>query len=265
MLRWLRARLRRKRLAAPFPAAWEAILARNVVHDRWLDAAERRRLRDLVRIFVAEKRWEGCGGLVLDDEIRVTIAARACLLLLGRPAAEDAYRRVRTILVYPSTVVPPPRPLRPFEIATAPIEAPEPILGQAWLRGPVILVWDAVRRTGRHPEHGHDVVFHEFAHQLDLLDGGADGTPPLATAEERRRWAEVCSRAFLALRERRAGGERGLLDDYGATNEAEFFAVATEVFFDRPVDLRGEDPDLYGVLTAYYGQDPAARVERGRA
>ncbi|MEZ4333330.1 MAG: zinc-dependent peptidase [Myxococcota bacterium] len=265
MLRWLRARRRRKRLAGPFPAAWETILARNVVHDRWLDPAAKRRLRDLVRLFVAEKRWEGCGGLALDDEIRVTIAARACLLLLGRPAAEDAYRRVRTILVYPSTVVPPLRRLRPFEVATGPVEAPKPILGEAWPRGPVILVWDAVRRTGRHPERGHDVVFHEFAHQLDLLDGGADGTPPLASAAERRRWAEVCSRAFLALRARRARGEPGLLDDYGATNEAEFFAVATEIFFDRPVELRGEDRDLYDVLAAYYGQDPATRVERGRA
>lgn len=252
MLRWLRARRRRKWLAAPFPAAWEAILARNVVHDRWLEADEKRRLRDLVRIFVAEKKWEGCGGLELDDEIRVTIAARACLLLLGRPAAEDAYRRVRTILVYPSTVVPPPRRLRPFEVATGPIEAPKPILGEAWPRGPVILVWDAVRRTGRHAERGHDVVLHEFAHQLDLLDGGADGTPPLASADARRRWAEVCSRAFLALRERRARGEPGLLDPYGATNEAEFFAVATETYFTRPLELAYEHPELYALLGDFY-------------
>lgn len=263
MLGWLRARRRRKLLADPFPAEWEAILARNVVHDRWLDGDEKRRLRDLVRIFVAEKRWEGCGGLELDDEIRVTIAARACLLILAR--ADDAYRHVHTILVYPSTVVPPPRTLGAFEVVTAPIDAPRPILGEARARGPVILVWDAVRRTGRHPERGHDVVFHEFAHQLDLLDGGADGTPPLASADERRRWSEVCSRAFLALRARRARGEPGLLDDYGATNEAEFFAVATEVFFDRPLALRREHPELYAMLAAYYRQDPAARAVRAEA
>ncbi|HEB90992.1 MAG TPA: zinc-dependent peptidase [Deltaproteobacteria bacterium] len=259
LFHWLRERRRRRLLAEPFPEAWNEIIRRNVAHDAWLDEGERRLLRDLLRVFIHEKNWEGCGGLELSDEIRVTIAAQACLLILNLP--HDAYRRVRTILVYPSTVVAPPRPLRAFEVPTAPVQGPRPILGEAWLRGPVILVWDAVRRTGRHPESGHNVVYHEFAHQLDLLDGLADGTPPLHDREEVRRWAEVCSREYLALRDRVARGKPSLLDAYGATNEAEFFAVATEEFFDRPVPLRTRHPQLYEVLQGFYRQDPAARVE----
>ncbi len=259
MFHWLRERRRQRRLAEPLPEAWDAIIRTNVAHDAWLDRDERKHLRDLLRIFIAEKRWEGCGGLEVTDEIRVTIAAQACLLILNLP--HDGYRQVRTILVYPSTVVVPPRPLRAFEIPTAPVRGPTPVLGEAWLRGPVVLVWDAVRRNSRHPETGHNVVYHEFAHKLDMLDGLADGTPPLHGREEIRRWAEVCSREYLALRDRVAQGKPGLLDAYGATNEAEFFAVATEEFFDRPVALRTRHPELYEVLQGFYRQDPAARIE----
>lgn len=260
MLRWLRARRRRKRAAEPFPDAWEQHIARNVAHDRVLDAVERTRLRRLVRDFVAEKRWEGCGGQVLDDEIRVTIAAQACLLALGLPG--EPFRRVRTILVYPSTVVLPPRPPGALEIATRPIASPLPILGQALRAGPIVLAWDAVRRTARHPESGHNLVYHEFAHALDLQDGAADGTPPLAGREEYARWVQVFDREYRALRERVRSGRPGLLDGYGAVAEAEFFAVATEAFFDRPLELRRRHAELYEVLRSFYRQDPGARMER---
>ena len=256
---WLRERRRRKILETPFPEAWEGHLERGLAHYRWLDASEQRALRDLVQVFVAEKRWEGCGGLVLDDEIRVVIAAHACLLVLGLP--HELYRNVETILVYPSTVVLPPRRLGAFEVARAPLPGPMPILGQALRQGPVVLVWDDVVRTVRHPERGHNVVYHEFAHKLDLLDGSADGTPPLGSRDEYRRWAEICSREYLALRERAEQGLPTFLDAYGATNEAEFFAVATEQFFDAPVSLRQAHPDLYAVLSGFYRQDPAVRVE----
>jgi Mlc titration factor MtfA (ptsG expression regulator) len=231
-----------------------------MVHSRWLDARERARLHDLVVLFVAEKRWEGCGGLELSDEIRVTIAAHACLLILGLP--HDLYRNVQSILVYPSTVVVPPRRLGSFEIPSAPVEGPLPIYGQALRGGPVVLVWDEVRRSGRHPEGGHNVVYHEFAHKLDMLDGRSDGTPPLHDRAEIRRWTEVCSREFLSLRGRAERGQPSFLDVYGATSEAEFFAVATEQFFDEPLGLRRLHPELYGVLRAFYRQDPAARLER---
>jgi Mlc titration factor MtfA (ptsG expression regulator) len=230
-----------------------------VAHFRWLDEVERHRLRDLVRIFIAEKRWEGCGGLALGDEIRVTIAAHACLLVMNLP--HELYRNVHTILVYPSTVVPTPRSIRAFEIPMRPVEGPVPILGQAQQRGPVVLVWDAVERTGRHPESGHNVVYHEFAHKLDMLDGCADGTPPLHGRAEYARWVRVCGREYEALRGRASRGKGGLLDAYGATNEAEFFAVATEHFFDQPTALRRRHPELYGVLQEFYRQDPAARLD----
>lgn len=260
MIHFLRDRRRRKLLAEPFPPAWNEHIRRNVVHDRWLDSDERAHLRDLVRIFVAEKHWEGCGGLDLDDEIRVTIAAQACLLVLNLP--NQLYRNVVSVLVYPSTVAVPPRRIGSFEVPLGPVAGPLPILGEAQHRGPVILVWDSVKRAGRHPERGHNVVYHEFAHKLDMLDGRADGTPELHGRAEYQRWAQVCSQEYLALREQTARGIHRLLDPYGATNEAEFFAVATELFFDRPAELRRHHPELYGVLKAFYRQDPATRVAR---
>ena len=260
VLHWFRNRRRKKLLAKPFPQAWEAIIQHNVAHDRWLSPDEQQRLRNLTRVFIDEKSWEGCGGLALTDEVRVTVAAQACLLILQLP--DDLYRKVRSILIYPSTVVAPPRRPGAFEISNRPVEENQPLLGQAHLRGPVILVWDAVKRTGRHPESGHNVVYHEFAHKLDMLDGRADGTPPLAERSEVERWRRVCSREYLALRERKAHGKDSLLNDYGATNEAEFFAVATEHFFDQPEALQRRHRELYEVLQAFYQQDPAARVAR---
>jgi hypothetical protein len=257
---WLRERRRRRLLDAPFPEAWKLHLERGLAHYRWLDAGERRALRDLVQVFVAEKRWEGCGGLVLNDEIRIVIAAHACLLVLALP--HELYRNVETILVYPSTVVLPPRRLGSFEVARGPLAGPMPILGQALHRGPVVLVWDEIVRAARHPEMGHNVVYHEFAHKLDLLDGAADGTPPLGSRTEYRRWVEICSREYLALQKRAERGLPTFLDAYGATHEAEFFAVATEQFFDAPRPLRRLHPDLYAVLSGFYRQDPAARMER---
>jgi len=127
-----------------------------------------------------------------------------------------------------------------------------------------VLVWDAVLHGARHPEQGHNVVYHEFAHKLDMLDGAADGTPPLADSDQFAEWVAVCTREFLRLRALAGKGHKTFLDAYGATNEAEFFAVATEEFFDRPVALNAHAPDLYHVLSSYYRQDPAERVNRLR-
>jgi Mlc titration factor MtfA (ptsG expression regulator) len=225
-----------------------------------LDDAERAELRAMIRVFLGEKNWEGCGGLDLTDEIRVTIAAQACLLQLGLP--HDYYRNVQSILVYPSTVVPPERRPGIFEIVSSPVAPPLPILGQAFAQGPVILVWDSVLHGSRHPEQGHNVVYHEFAHKLDMLDGAADGTPLIAGRAQFADWVAVCSFEFLRLRRLVEEGQETFLDDYGATSEAEFFAVATEEFFDRPLALQKNAPDLYRVLGAYYRQDPAGRSTR---
>jgi hypothetical protein len=230
----------------------------NLAHYSMLGDDERSELNAMIQVFLEEKQWEGCGGLRLTDEIRVTIAAQACLLQLGLP--HDYYRNVDSILVYPSTVVPPERSPGVFERVDAPVGSPVPILGQAFARGPVILVWDAVLHGARHPEQGHNVVYHEFAHQLDMLDGSADGTPPLADRDQLAQWVEVCTREFQRLRGLAEKGHRTFLDAYGAQDEAEFFAVATEEFFDRPLALQQHSPDLYRVLSDYYRQDPAGRV-----
>ncbi|HJO22780.1 MAG: zinc-dependent peptidase [Myxococcota bacterium] len=257
---WLQNRRRRQRLSEPFPPAWNGIIERNIAHDADLDADERARLREFIQIFIGEKSWEGCGGLEMTDEIRVTIAAQAGLLVLGIP--HEYYSNVRSILVYPTTVVTPKRAPGVFEMPTGPVASGVPILGEAQLRGPVILVWDAVKRNARHPEQGHDVVYHEFAHKLDMLDGSVDGTPPLGSREEIRRWAEVCEREFNDLRSRVTRGKATFLDQYGATNEAEFFAVATEFFFDKPSAMKRHEPELYELLQNFYAQDTAARASR---
>lgn len=257
MFQWLTNRRRKKLNEVPFPPAWEEIIRRNVVHYGMLSDAERAHLCALIQVFIAEKEWEGCGGLSLTDEIRVTISAQACLLILNLP--HNYYENVESIIVYPSSVVLPPCTPGFFETPFEPVEDVGPIIGQALFQGPVIIIWDATLHGGRHPELGHNVVYHEFAHKLDMLNGAADGTPPLCDRAEVREWVQICSREYLRLQRDSERGKESFLDDYGATNEAEFFAVATEQFFDRPRALIKESPDLYNVLKEYYRQDPVKR------
>ncbi len=253
-----RKRRRKKLTQAAFPPAWEEIIRRNVAHDAMLTDAERAELRGLIQVFIAEKQWEGAGGLEVDDEIRVTISAQACLLLLGLP--HNYYRDVQSIIVYPTTVVAPQRQPGFFERPSIQADRQSPILGQAFLQGPVIIIWDAALREGRHPESGHNVIYHEFAHKLDMLDGTADGTPPLSRRDEYRDWVDICSRDYQSLKNDADRGKKSFLNAYGATNEAEFFAVATEQFFDQPQMLIRQAPDLYRVLREYYRQDPSRRA-----
>lgn len=260
MFSWFVNRRRKKLALKPFPLSWESIIHRNLAHYSLLDDSERSQLRSLIQIFIAEKYWEGCGGIEITDEIRVTISAQACLLLLGLP--HDYYHNVLTILVYPSSVIPPRRKLGFFEIALEPIEDSHPIIGQAFQQGPVIIIWDAALHGGRHPELGYNVVYHEFAHKLDMLDGTADGTPPLRNRAEYRDWVRTCSREYLRLRHDIEYGKQSFLSAYAATSEAEFFAVATEQFFDQPLLMIQNSPDLYRVLKEYYRQDPARRATR---
>jgi Mlc titration factor MtfA (ptsG expression regulator) len=260
MFRWFTDRRRKKLMKAPFPLAWEEIIQRNVAHYCMLNDDERAHLRSLIQIFIAEKYWEGAGGLELTDEIRVTISAQACLLLLNLP--HNYYQNVESIIVYPSTVIPPQRKPSFFEIPIAPVEDSHPIIGQAFRQGPVIIIWDAALHGGRHPELGHNVVYHEFAHKLDMLDGAADGTPPLRDRAEYRDWVQTCSREYLRLKHDAERGKKSFLNAYGAASEAEFFAVATEQFFDQPRLMIKHAPDLYRVLQEYYRQDPAKRLGR---
>ncbi|MBC8070800.1 MAG: zinc-dependent peptidase [Deltaproteobacteria bacterium] len=257
---WLDERRRRKILEQPFPAAWLAILDKRVAHWDWLDDDERTRLTQLIQVFAWEKHWEGAGGLELTDEIRVTIAAEACLLILGLDHA--LYRQVESIVVYPDTVVAPPPRAGFFTVARAPTETGMPVLGQAMHRGPVVLVWNAVRRDSANAKDGHNVVMHEFAHKLDMLDGGADGVPPLADDATYNRWIEVFTQEYEALKRDSERGRRTWLGDYALTNGAEFFAVATEHFFEKPRGMQRDHAALYELLRDFYRQDTAARQPR---
>ncbi len=258
---WLADRRRKKILETPWPAAWTDILRRRVPHYAWLDDAEQQHLRDLTQVFVAEKHWEGAGGLELDDDIRVTIASQACLLILGLEHA--LYRRVDSIIVYPHTVVAPPPQPGFFSTSLRIHEGGMPVLGQAFTQGPVILVWDAVRQGAANPKDGHNVVFHEFAHKLDMLGGHADGVPPLHDTATYDRWVDVFTREYRALEAETAAGRRTYLGSYALTNGAEFFAVATEHFFEQPLEMQRDHAAMYEVLRDFYRQDTAARV-RGR-
>lgn len=253
IFRWLTERRRARLLETPFPDAWREILARNVKAYRLLDEPEQEVLRELVQVFIAEKRWEGCGGLELDDEMRVTIAGSACLLILGRD--HDLMRDVESILVYPSTVVLPDAQAGTFDGRPRIVGEGREALGVAHIGGPVILAWDSVLQGARNAADGHNVVIHEMAHKIDFLDGDADGTPPLETSAERREWARICAEEFTAMQ---TGGGH-FLRAYAATNEAEFFAVASEVFFEKPKQLRRELPELYGLLRGFYNLDLAER------
>lgn len=244
--RWLTERRRERLLASPFPDAWPALLEREVRAYRELAAEQQAHLRDLVQVFVAEKHWEGCGGLELLDEHRVAVAGNACLVILGRD--HDLLREIESILIYPTAMVLPDAPSGFFDGRPRVVGAGTDVLGLAHHRGPMVLAWDAVRAGGRNPHDGRNVVIHEVAHKIDFLDGEADGTPPLDTAAERRTWAHACSEAYLAHRD----GSEDFLRAYATTNEAEFFAVATEMYFERPTQLARELPALHAVLHDFY-------------
>jgi Mlc titration factor MtfA (ptsG expression regulator) len=174
--------------------------------------------------------------------------------VLGRAEGIDAYQDVSTVIVHPRTMR--RHQIEAGEVHGTLTEGDIDLLGEAHHRGPVLIAWDAARRDARHPERGRNVVLHELAHKLDMLDLLVDGTPPLPDAVAHHRWVEVCTREFELLR---AGQGGHLLDPYGATDVGEFFAVATEAFFCLPGELAHHKPDLYGVLRDFYGQDPAHR------
>jgi Mlc titration factor MtfA (ptsG expression regulator) len=240
--------------ANPLTDAERAIVAKNVPYVARLDGADRREFEGLVRIFLAEKSFEGCGGLDLTDEIKVTIAAQACRLLLHRET--DFYPDVDSILVYPSAYH---APSENNEIGVV-LDGGQARLGESWVRGVVVLAWDHVRSHAAQPASGQNVVLHEFAHQLDSEDGSMDGAPDLGTRARYTSWARVLGAEFGELSKKVHAGRPSDIDGYGATNPAEFFAVVTEMFFEKPRALKKRHPELYGELAAFYRQDPAAGV-----
>ncbi|MBC7771646.1 MAG: zinc-dependent peptidase [Pyrinomonadaceae bacterium] len=247
---------RRRRLrikAQPFPPAWLAIVNKYVPYVQCLSESDKSELYGHIKVFIAEKSFEGCGGLVMTDEIRVTIAAQACVLLLHRDSGY--YPDLRTILVYPSSYVAPVK--RPLGGNGAIIETAELRAGESWHRGSLVLSWRDVQAGSAQPCDGRNVVFHEFAHQLDSESGAVEGAPALEGRSAYAAWATVLGREFQSLMQDLRTNRPTLMGGYAAKNPAEFFAVVTEVFFERPQELKGRHPELYEQFRQFYKQDPA--------
>jgi Mlc titration factor MtfA (ptsG expression regulator)/Tfp pilus assembly protein PilF len=249
---WLKNRQRKKLLSAPFPAEWEDHLAANVRHYAHLPPAERERMQRIVRVVAAEKHWSGGRDFAVTDEIKVTIAGQASLLVLGfdEPHYFDG---IESIIVYPRPYT------QPASFRERYLIVPEavPQYGEAWYRGPIVLSWENVLADGRAPGDGQNLVLHEFAHYVDALNGEFDGEPPLFGRQQRQDWRRVTEAEYLRLVGSAQRDETTLLDHYGARNKAEFFAVATECFFEQPAAMRQQHAELYALLSGLYRQDPA--------
>ncbi len=254
MFSWWQRNRRRRNRQTPFPTGWRDHVEGNVPMFRHLKPDQQIELIGHIKVFLAEKHFEGCGGLELTDEMRVTIAAQACLLLMHRDT--DYYARLKTILIYPSTY---------FGLSSENDQNSESRLGESWEAGVVVLAWDSVLHGTQNLHDGHNLVLHEFSHQLDQEDGVADGLPVLrlkgdSLIESRGRyaaWATVFTREFERLVEHSRRGKKTIMDHYGATHPAEFFAVATECFFEKAGQMKRTHPKLYAELKRYYHLDPA--------
>jgi Mlc titration factor MtfA (ptsG expression regulator) len=245
--RWRRHRIARR----PFPAAWREVLRRQVPLAGRLPAELQLQLKRRMLVFIADKPIIGCNGLLVTEAMRVVIAAQACLLLLNQRG--EGFPNLRQVLLYPDPVV--VDRLAPGAAGVLQ-EQRRALAGESWSQGQVILSWADVQGGAATPDDGRNVVIHEFAHQLDQESGVANGAPWLGRRERYERWSQVLGAEFARLRERIERGEPTLLGDYAASEPAEFFAVASEVFFEQPAALADDAPALYRELGAYYRVDP---------
>lgn len=240
---------RQRELDQPFPTPWRALLHENVPLYQRLAPEQQKRLEQHVQLFLAEKEYYGCDGFEVDDRVRVTIAGHACLLILARPFSD--YDEVRSILVYPDVYR-----VQASESDGLVVREDEQIrAGEASSRGQVVLAWSECEDDARHPDEPHNVVLHEFAHQLDYLDGTADGAPPLS-GQQAEQWLHTMTEAYEHLRRSLRHHHQSWLDPYGATQPAEFFAVLTEAFYQQPAHLKDTQPAVYAVLCDFYRIDP---------
>lgn len=244
---------RRKRLRnQPFPPSWLRVLEANVPLYGRLPEPDRQELQGHIQVFVAEKNFEGGEGQALTDEVRVTIAAQACLLLLHRET--DYFPGLSSIVVYPGEYLAPYREMDESGVVT---EGTDRRSGESWEQGALVLSWEDVLAAGVDGEGAYNVVLHEFAHQLDAEDGVTDGAPLLLKRSSYRHWQRTLAEEYERLRTEAAQGRVTVLDPYGAESPAEFFAVATEAFFEKPQEMKAYHLALYEELTRYYRQDPA--------
>jgi Mlc titration factor MtfA (ptsG expression regulator) len=250
-VRVFRSRKRARLMARPFPSEWKGFLEKRVALYRHLPNSLKEQLHSDIQVFLAEKRFEGCGGFEITDEVRLTIAAQACILLLNHKT--KFFSKLSTILVYPAAYV--AKKMSP--IGSEYVEEETVRLGESWDGGTLVLAWDHVKHGPRDMNDGHNVVLHEFAHQLDQEEGGADGAPILEHRSSYAPWARILRREYENLREEVRHHVKDVMDGYGATNPAEFFAVATETFFEKPRQFKNKHPELYEQLRGYYKMDPA--------
>ena len=242
---------RRRCFDTPLPDGWVAILHRNVPIYGSLPEPLRKQLGGHINVFLAEKNFEGCDGLEITDEIRLTIGAQACLLLLNRKTGY--YPHLDSILVYPGAYVAKTTERRGYlETTYDDVRG-----GESWDRGVLVLSWDDVLHGSLDFTDGYNVVLHEFAHQLDEENGTVEGTPALESESRYSSWARVFKKEYKALQRAQKAGEETVIDYYGASHPAEFFAVATEAFFERPKELRLNHPALYEELKGFYHVDPS--------
>jgi MtfA peptidase len=250
------AERRRERLRAkPFPAAWRGILDRRVPAYGRLPRDLRRQLEQHIQVFIAEKPFAGCAGHEITDEVRVTIAAQACLLILNRKS--DYFPNLHQILVYPGAFIVErlqPAPGDPVLQSYA----TQTLTGESWTHGRVVISWEDALEGAAIPDDGRNVVIHEFAHQLDQQKGYANGAPWLGSRHRYPRWSQVLGEEYARLQQSIYTGEPSLFNPYGATNPAEFFAVISEVFFERPREMASLHPALYAELSSLYRVDPAS-------
>jgi hypothetical protein len=245
--RAVRSARRKRLLAEPFAPAWREILEKNMPLYNRLPADLKRQLEGLINLFLAEKRFEGCGGQEINDEVRVTIAGQACMLLLNRQT--KYFPKLTTIFVYPA-------PYAARRTGGDGKTGGQHRQGESWQNGPVVLAWNSVTGGANNIRDGKNVVFHEFSHRLDQEDGSADGAPILEDRSCYASWAKVLSAEYEALQGKTRKRRRSVLRSYGATQPAEFFAVATEAFLEKAKQMKKRHPELYEELKGYYKLDP---------
>jgi hypothetical protein len=253
MFKFLKNKRRRALRERPFPERWSQWLERNFPLYTRLSENDRQELHGHIHVFLDEKRFEGCGGIEVTEEIRVTVAAQACLLLLHRET--DYYPSLHSILIYPEAYVAEVEEVDPAGVVT---EFADDRSGETWEQGSLVLSWDDTLEGGRDLEDSYNVVLHEFTHQLDLENGEIDGVPRFGSKERFASWTRVFDDALKRFQKEVNRGRPTVIDPYGAEDPGEFFAVAVEGFFERPAEFKKAHPDLYKELASYFQQDPVA-------
>jgi len=246
LVKWQRDRL----MAKQFPKSWLSIIESNLSIYKSLTSEQQKELLGYIQVFLKEKQFIGCLGLQITEEIKVTIAAIACLLLFGD--RKTYFPNLRSVLVYPHAYIVNELIMNSYVVEERRVAR----LGESWTRDQLVLSWEQIQQDVLNWKDGHNVILHEFAHQLDQEDGQAEGVPILPRVLDYEVWKQVMSAEYLQLCDRVENGQKTVLDNYGATSPAEFFAVATETFFEKPKHLNQKHEVLYELLQRYYRLDP---------